>query len=391
MSEKKKLLVTASTFPRYMEDTEPRFIYDLCKEYCKYYDVTVLVPAAPGALETEIMEGMKVIRYHYFPIHKMETLCYPGAIVPRIKEKKVRGLLVPFLFLAMKRNIKKIINQFDFVHSNWIIPQGIVQQSFDKPYIISGLGGDVTSINKSVVKKLKFKCLSKAKKITVVSKDLKDYIINNFSIKADSIDIIPMGCSLTMFKPENKIENLWNQGNRKVILFVGRLVEKKGAEYLIKAMSGIDAKLVIVGDGPQRENLVKLAASIDADIEFAGSKNKQELKDYYASCDIFCIPSVIAKDGDKDGLPVALVEAMASGAVVVGTAIGGIAEIIEDGVNGIIVKDRDITDLQISINKLLENENMRNTLSKNARISAEKYDFVKIGEQYRDIIDSNLK
>ena len=104
---KKKVLVTASTFPRWEQDTEPRFILDYCIGLSKYYDVTALVPAAPGASDEENLEGIHVIRYHYFPIHKLETLCYPGAIVPRIKEKKSRALLVPFLFLALFFNLRK--------------------------------------------------------------------------------------------------------------------------------------------------------------------------------------------------------------------------------------------------------------------------------------------
>lgn len=88
IQKKKKLLVTASTFPRWEGDTEPRFVLDLSSHMTDEFDVTVLVPASPGAKDTEVMDGVKVIRYHYFPIHKWETLCYPGAIVPRIKEKK---------------------------------------------------------------------------------------------------------------------------------------------------------------------------------------------------------------------------------------------------------------------------------------------------------------
>ena len=96
--EKKKLLVTASTFPRWNGDTEPRFVLDLCIGLNKYFDVTVLVPMCPNAKEEEYLEGVQVIRYHYFPIHKWETLCYPGAIVPRIKEKNIFSSFLIFRF-----------------------------------------------------------------------------------------------------------------------------------------------------------------------------------------------------------------------------------------------------------------------------------------------------
>ena len=121
MKKMKKLLITASTFPRWEGDTEPRFVLDLSKHMTDEFDVTVLVPAAPGAKDREVLEGIKVIRYHYFPIHKWETLCYPGAIVPRIKEKKIRVFLVPFLFLSLYFHLFKLLPQFDIVHAHWLL------------------------------------------------------------------------------------------------------------------------------------------------------------------------------------------------------------------------------------------------------------------------------
>ena len=115
---KKKLLVTASTFPRWEGDTEPRFVLDLASHMTAGFDVTVLVPAAPGAKEKETLDGVKVIRYHYFPLHKWETLCYPGAIVPRIREKKVRAFLVPFLFLSFYFHLWKLLPDFDIVQAS---------------------------------------------------------------------------------------------------------------------------------------------------------------------------------------------------------------------------------------------------------------------------------
>ena len=131
---KKKLLITASTFPRYKGDSEPRFVLDLAVALLPYFDITVLVPACPESIEYEILEGIKVVRYHYFPIHKWETLCYPGAIVPRIKEKKIRILLVPFLLWGLYWNLRRMSKFVDAVHAHWLIPQGIVQSFLKKPY-----------------------------------------------------------------------------------------------------------------------------------------------------------------------------------------------------------------------------------------------------------------
>lgn len=384
----KKILVTASTFPRWKNDTEPKFIYDLCKEYTKYYEVTVLVPGAKEALPIENMEGINVIRYRYFPIKKWETLAYPGAIVPRIKEKKIRVLLVPFLLIAMYFSIRKEIKKVDFVHSNWLIPQGIIQSLFKKPYVLTGLGGDVTSLNKGIVKKMKSRALRNAREITAVSKDLKKHLESEYNCQ--NVKVIPMGVNLLEFSPENRENDYFETNGKKVVLFVGRLVEKKGAAFLIQAMETIDATLIIVGDGPERDSLEALAKSIKADIRFIGSKNKEELVVINASCDVFCAPAIIAKDGDKDGLPVAIIEAMASGSPVVASRIGGIEEVVENNENGFLVEQRDIASLSDKINYVLRNDKIRKEMSQKARLKAESFDFSEIARDYKNIFDSLL-
>ena len=94
--KKKKILVAASTFPRWKDDTEPRFILDYCIGLSRYYDVTALVPAAVGAADREILENVSVIRYHYFPVHAWETLCTPAPSSPVSKRKRYGCFSSPF-------------------------------------------------------------------------------------------------------------------------------------------------------------------------------------------------------------------------------------------------------------------------------------------------------
>ncbi len=381
---KKKILITASTFPRWNDDTEPSFILDLCKEYLNYFDVTVLVPSGYGAKNEEIIDGVKVIRYRYFPIKKFETLAYPGAIVPRIKQKKIRALLVPFLFLGLFNALLKSRKKYDFIHANWIIPQGIVQSLFKEKYILSGLGGDVTSLNKWPLRLFKERALKKASAVTVVSNDLKKTIEYEYGIT--KVSVIPMGVNLSMYNPDNRVENFFENDGKPVILFVGRLAEKKGAKFLIQAMESIDAILIIVGDGPEKNELEKLSEKLDKDIRFVGPKTKEELRTIYASCDIFCIPSIVASDGDKDGLPVALLEAMASGAPVIASNIAGIPEVVNDNHNGLLVKPKDSEGIEMAIKKLLNDEKLRRRMSEESRAAAFKFSFDTIASEYVKLI-----
>lgn len=383
---RKKLLITASTFPRWENDTEPRFILDLAKYLSVYYDLTVLVPWGIGAKTYEEIEGVKIIRYHYFPIHRWETLCYPGAIVPRIKEKKIRILLVPFLFLSLYFHLIKIIPQYDIVHANWVIPQGMVQSFFDKPYLVTGHGGDITSLNFKLIKYMKRKCLRKAKAITVVSQHLKNKVIELYP--EAKVEVISMGCDLHKFGPKYRRNNFFEQDGKKVILFVGRLAEKKGVSYLIDAMRKIDAKLVIVGNGPLMNRLKKEAEPYADKVMFLGSKTHEELKYIYASADIFAAPSITADDGDMEGVPTTILEAMASGLPIVANRTGGIPEVIFDGENGLLCDEKNVEQLIDNLNLLLTNEQLYKNIIDRSIDTVKRFSYENIALMYKSLIES---
>ena len=389
MNQKKKLLVTASTFPRWEGDTEPRFVLDLASHMTDKFDVTVLVPAAPGANDREILKGVKVIRYHYFPIHKWETLCYPGAIVPRIKEKKIRILLVPFLFVSLYVQLFRLLPQFDIVHAHWLIPQGIVQSFFKKPYVVTGHGGDVTSLNKGLLKNLKKRCLCRAQQVTVVSEHLKCQA-QRMTCEINP-RVIPMGVDSSRFGKQYKVSNYFGQGEKSVVLFVGRLAEKKGVAYLIDAMKEIDAVLVIVGDGPLREeleikgNVVNTVSGWNK-VRFEGAMTHEQLRTIYASADIFACPSVTAQDGDQEGFGLVMLEAMASGLPVVASRSGGIVQLIQDGVNGLLCEEKNIKEIRYNINRLLANKVLYQTICIGAQETIEKYDYGNIAKQYSELL-----
>lgn len=383
---KKKLLVTASTFPRWEGDTEPRFVLDLCKAMNEFFDVTVLAPACPNAKEQEVLEGVNVIRYHYFPIHRWETLCYPGAIIPRIKEKKIRGILVPFLFIGLWKKLLFELPKYDFVHANWIIPQGIIQSMFSKPYIVTGHGGDVMELNVGIFKALKRRCLNKAKYVTVVSEKAKKTL--NLIYGTEHVKVQSMGCDIDKFNPQKRIENYFNQKDKKVILFVGRFVEIKGITYLIDAMKKIDALLVIVGKGPDEEKIKKQAEECKEKVLFMGPQDHSVLPIIYASSDIFIIPSITLSGGVTEGAPTVITEAMASGLPVIGTNTGGIPELISDGENGMIIKEKNSEDIVEKVNFLMNNPEILQKMALNAREMGVQKSYKNVAKSFRDLLET---
>ena len=381
--KKKRILVTASTFPRWKGDTEPRFILDLSEALSEYYDITVLVPFAPGALAQERMGNVEVIRYHYFPIHKWETLCYPGAIVPRIKEKKIRILLVPFLFLALYWQLWKRMKDYDLVHAHWVIPQGMVQSLFKKKYIVTGHGSDIMSLNKGILRKFKNHVFQRASKVVVVSDLLREKVKEITPMIQP--EILSMGCDTTMFSPKYRKENYFEQKQQKVVLFVGRLEEVKGVEYLIDAMEHIDAKLVIAGSGSLEQSLKDRAAKYGEKIAFIGTKTHDELRECYASADVFAMPSVTTSKGVKEGLGLVILEAMASGLPVAAFASGGITQLIKHEENGLLCEEKDVKALAENINCLLWEEELREKLIENSNKTVTEYDYKEIAKKYSKI------
>lgn len=296
---------------------------------------------------------------------------------------------MPFLFLSLYFHLWRILPDYDIIHAHWLIPQGIVHSLFKKPYIVTGHGGDVTSLNGRILRELKIKCLRRAKYVTVVS----EYLKNNIKDLAPDIqpEVISMGVDLSRFGKQYREENYFGQGDKKVVLFVGRLAEKKGVTYLLEAMVEIDALLVVVGDGPLREELKAQAEAIKEKVVFLGAKTHDELRIIYASADIFVCPSVTGKDGAQEGLGLVILEAMASGVPVVASRSGGIIQLIVDGTNGLLFEERQVKQMRNKINQLIYDKELCKQIKDNMQITVDKFNYKEIALKYAEIIKSEFK
>jgi glycosyltransferase involved in cell wall biosynthesis len=148
-----------------------------------------------------------------------------------------------------------------------------------------------------------------------------------------------------------------------VVLFVGRLVEKKGCEYLIRAMADIqeaepDAKLVVIGDGRLRDELEKQALRSVKNLAFLGVQDAAGVRAWMNRATVFCVPSVTAESGDAEGFGMVFAEAQAMGLPVVSFASGGIPEAVSDGETGFLVSERDWQALGGKILLLLRNRDL---------------------------------
>ena len=145
----------------------------------------------------------------------------------------------------------------------------------------------------------------------------------------------------------------------QVVVFVGRFVEKKGCEYLVRALGrlrgqGRAARGVLIGDGPLRTGLQRLAIEVGADVAFTGFLPLSEVKDWLGRATVVCVPSVTAADGDSEGLPTVILEAQAMGTPVIATRHAGNAEGVVEDRTALLVDERDVDALADAVRYLLD-------------------------------------
>src|SRR3989344_1716514 len=395
----KRILVTATTFPRWKNDPEPSFVYDLSKRLAKRYEVTVLVPHYPGAKEYEVIEGLKVHRFKYF-IPKYERLCYDGGILPNLKKYPIARIQPPFLVAAETHAMKKLLkkNKYALIHAHWIIPQGWIAGKIGKkrkiPVITTAHAGDVFHSHSFFLKPFWKSAIRNATYCTVNSTYTGKILKSITTPKR--MDIIPMGVDLAQFSPRKRDPKLKRHHHaEQLLLSVGRLAEKKGLTYLMKAMPLVlkqypKAKLLIIGDGPEKERLIKETKElgVDRSVAFIGKMPNKELPKYYASADIFIGPSIVTKSGDTEGLGVVFLEALASGCAVIGSNVGGIPDIIKGGETGMLVPEQNPEALAKAIVLLLKDDALRaKTIAKGQKHIVAEYDWEKIAKRFSDMIE----
>jgi glycosyltransferase involved in cell wall biosynthesis len=251
------------------------------------------------------------------------------------------------------------------------------------PVLCTSHGADLFSLKgriATVVKKLVFK---KSDFITVVSNAMREETLR-FGVASEKIDVIPMGVDmLSDFTPDS------DKRDRNTVVFVGRLVEKKGLTYLLEAFSlvletNVDSRLVIAGAGPE-ENVLKKQASdlgIITKVEFLGAVQNDELSDFYQRAAIAVFPFVIAADGDQEGFGLVVVEALGCGCAVIASEVPAVRDIL-NGENGLLVSQRDSQQLAAAIVKLMQDDELCLKLSKKGRAMAlEKFGWNGIAKRY---------
>jgi len=312
--------------------------------------------------------------------------------VYRVTKPRIKFLGSPLFWFKVFFALKKI--KPDIVHCQTVqmgVPGFLFNKIYKKPYIVWCHGFDVYFPwrFKKIISRV---VLNSAAAVIALTNNMVSELQKNYGSR---IFVLPDGIDSEKFKGFSKqaIRNkLKIDYKDKIVLFVGGLKEVKGIVFLIEAFKIInkklpDARLFLVGDGPEKNNLENAVkeGGLEGKVTFIGKVENQKIPEYMALADIFVLPSL------SEGLGIVNLEAMASGLPIVATNVGGIPEVVKDGENGFLVDPEDSQKIAEKVLLLLEDSGLRKNISDNNKEKVKKYSLDIVVEKLMGIYSLCLK
>ncbi len=325
-------------------------------------EVEVLAPSYRG-LRTQTVDGVRVHRFRYAP-RPWETLTHDQTAPDRIRERPVFMGLVPGYVASGSLAAARLARtgEFSAVHAFWPLPHGLIglaaKRASGVPLVSTFFGVELTWMEKELpfLSPILKRIVRGSDAVTAISTYTAERLRRQVPGAAPAI--IPFGATV---EPAAELPAPRTDPDAPFeLLFVGRLVERKGVHLLLEALATLPPQrrvvLRVVGDGPERPRLQEQAERLRLGprVVFHGFVSHDDLKARMAACDAFVLPAVVDAKGDTEGLGVVLLEAMGYGKPTVASAAGGIVDIVRDGRNGFLVPPGDAPALAAAISRMMD-------------------------------------
>jgi glycosyltransferase involved in cell wall biosynthesis len=360
-------------------------------------EVEVLAPAYRG-LGAQTVDGVRVHRFRYAP-RPWETLTHDQTAPDRIRERPLFLGLVPGYVAAGSLAAARLARTggFHALHAFWPLPQGLLglaaKRASGLPLVSTFFGVELTWMEKQ------FPFLSPLLKRIVRGSDavtaISTYTAERLRRAVPGVDpaVIPFGAAVE--PPAEPPVYTWDGTGTFELLFVGRLVERKGVHLLLDALAALPpsrpVRLNVVGDGPDRSRLEARATSLGLDdrVVFHGFVSHEEKQRRFAECHAFVLPAVIDAKGDTEGLGVVLIEAQAYAKPVIASRAGGIVDIVDDGGSGFLVAPGDAGALAGAVAACMDDPDRARRMGERGRATAaERFGWPAIAGRLADLYRS---
>ena len=344
------------------------------------HEVHLVAPWHPAITRGSPEDGVQFHFYKYAPVSSLSVFGYASGLKADTSLRPAAWLAAPLALAAGWRTARHVAQRYGatVLHGHWVIPGGVIAAlaSGRRPLVVSLHGSDVyVAEHYRPLRAFARRVFRRAQWVTACSDDLAQRAVR-LGADPERTETVPYGVDTVRFAPR-PAERLGTRdrigvGDAPFVFSAGRLVRKKGFEFLIDAaghlmrrMPGL--RLAIAGDGDLREELERRARQTRVPVIFLGATSQDEVGRLAAAADVVVVPSVRDADGNVDGLPNFALEAMATATPVVATRAGGLADAVSDGFTGRLVRERDAVSLADAIGELLSDPAVRERLGHAAR------------------------
>jgi glycosyltransferase involved in cell wall biosynthesis len=399
-------MVTTS-YPRFPGDSVGTFMEPIAKAIAaRGHDVHIVAPWHPLVQRSRHEDAVSFHFYKYAPTRSLNIFGYAGAMRADVSLKGAAYLVAPLALAQGWRIARKIARRHSatIMHGHWVIPGGVTAALAAPalPLVISLHGSDMFVAERfAPARHAARAAFARAGVVTACSEDLGKRAI---AIGADParVVVVPYGVDVERFRPDPVTAaelraRLGVQFGVPLIFAAGRLVRKKGFEYLIDALPAIrtggPAVLALAGDGDLAAELRSRAmqAGVADSVRFLGNLPQQDVAHYLSAADVVIVPSVRDDAGNVDGLPNVVMEALASGSPLVTTTAGGIGAVVAHERTALVVPERDVPALAAAIRRLLDEPSLRASVSSAARaIAVSQFGWEKTAERFEQAYERAL-
>lgn len=401
------VVMVTTSYPRFPGDTVGTFMEPIAHGVAaRGHEVHVVAPWHP-LVTRPAREGD--VRFHFFryaPHPALHVFGYAGGLRADTALRGAAWAVAPLAMAAGWRLTRQVAraHRATIVHGHWVVPGGVIASyaAGPRPLVVSLHGSDVFVAERhAILGRIAHQTFAHAGFVTACSADLRDRALR-LGARADRSEVVPYGVDTTRFAPVSEAGRaearaaLGVAPDAPLVFAVGRLVRKKGFEYLIDAIARL---------APARPGLAcAIAGAGDLDAELRGRARDHGVADRVrfpgllphdrtaaamAAADIVAVPSVRDDAGNVDGLPNVVLEALATATPVVATPAGGIGAVVEDGVTGRLVPERDPVRLAAALADLLDAPHPARAMGAAARARViQCYGWGRVAERFEAAYDA---
>ena len=400
-TRRQTVVMLTTSYPRFPGDAVGTFMEPIARGVAaRGHKVHVVAPWHP-LLRRPDEPGVRFHFFRYAPIRALNVFGYAAALKADIALRPTAYLAAPIALAAGWRAVRQVAAETGatVLHAHWVIPGGVTAAAsgVGLPLVVSLHGSDVfIAESHRVARRAARFAFRRAEWVTACSEDLRRRAIH-IGADPERLTVVPYGVDGMRFRPDSATRNRVRAAcglddDDRVVVAAGRLVRKKGFEFLIEAVSTLATRwpsltLVIAGGGDLEDELrgQATALGIAERVRFEGAVTQPQVAEWLAAADVAVVPSVRDSAGNVDGLPNVVLEALVSGTPVVATPAGGIGTVAIDAETALVVPERDVAALTGALEQLLADPDHGRALGRSARDSVLRtHDWSRVAEQFEE-------